>query len=177
MQVLIDEPGRRAELLGRWASLVPDVEWAPVDLVPHNIVLTADGSLVAIDQEWSLRGYDRDVLLVRGLFQSAMQMASRTRPERLRPHETVGDLLAALAANLGIGFDEELLDRFLDTGVGLPVTREPHPCDAVGTAGPGPGRPAGGPRPDPRRRAGRGSVRPPVEQGHGRGRQAVRRAR
>jgi hypothetical protein len=114
VQVLIDEPGRRVELLGRWASLVPDVEWAPVDLVPHNIVLTADGSLVAIDQEWSLRGYDRDVLLVRGLFQSAMQMASRTRPERLHPHETVGDLLAALAADLGIGIDEELLDRFLD---------------------------------------------------------------
>jgi SAM-dependent methyltransferase len=114
VQVLIDEPDRRAELLGRWAALVPDVEWAPVDLVPHNIVLTADDALVAIDQEWHLRGYDRDVLLVRGLFQSAMQMASRTRPERLRPHETVGDLLTALAADLGLPIDEELLERFLD---------------------------------------------------------------
>jgi SAM-dependent methyltransferase len=113
VQVLIDEPDRRAELLGRWAALVPDVEWAPVDLVPHNVVLTADDVLVPIDQEWSLRGYDRDVLLVRGLFHSAMQMASRTRPERLRPYETVGELLTALAADIDIDMDEELLDRFL----------------------------------------------------------------
>ena len=113
VQVLIDEPDRRAELLGRWAALVPDDEWAPVDLVPHNIVLTGDDVLVAIDQEWSLRGFDRDALLVRGLFQSAMQMASRTRPERLRPHGTVGELLTALGADLGLDIDEEMLDRFL----------------------------------------------------------------
>ncbi len=105
VQVLIDEPDRRAELLGRWEALVPDVEWAPVDLVPHDVVLTANDVLVAIDQEWSLRGYDRDALLVRGLFQSAMQMASRTRPERLRPYETVGELLPGLAGGRGLDID------------------------------------------------------------------------
>jgi SAM-dependent methyltransferase len=113
LQVVLDEPERRSELLRRWAALVPVDEWAPVDLVPHNVVLTPDDTLVAIDQEWSLRGYDRDALLVRGLFQSAVQMASRTRPERLRPHETVGALLHALAADTGIDLDDDVLDRFV----------------------------------------------------------------
>jgi SAM-dependent methyltransferase len=112
LQVLLDEPGRRSELLRRWVEMVPDEEWAPVDLVPHNLVLTADGLLSAIDQEWQVRGYDRDVLLLRGLFLTAVQLATRTRPERLRPHTTIGELVAGLAAEAGVEVTDALIDRF-----------------------------------------------------------------
>lgn len=112
LQVMLDEPGRRGELLRRWAALVPDEEWVPVDLVPHNLVLRSDGELVAIDQEWRVRGFDRASVLVRGLFLTAVQLASRTRPERLLPSGTVAELVAALAADIGVEIDDEAFDRF-----------------------------------------------------------------
>jgi SAM-dependent methyltransferase len=114
LQAVLDEPARRAELLRRWAALVPDEEWAPVDLVPHNVVLTPDSRLVAIDQEWRVRGYARDAVLMRGLFLSAVQLASRTRPERLRPANTVIELVHALAEEVGLSVDEKRLDEFCD---------------------------------------------------------------
>jgi SAM-dependent methyltransferase len=114
IQVLLDEPDRRGDVLREWAAMVPDVEWAPVDLVPHNVIVTSDGRLVAIDQEWEVRGYDRDCLLFRGLFLSAEQMAARTRPERLQPHETVEDLVTALAKEIDLPVTEELFDRFCE---------------------------------------------------------------
>jgi SAM-dependent methyltransferase len=114
LRVLLDDPDRRAELLRRWADLVPDDEWTPVDLVPHNIVLTAAEELVAIDQEWHVRGYGRGAVLLRGLFLSAIQLAQLTRPEdRLRPAETVDDLVRTLAAEIGLTVDEGLLDEFV----------------------------------------------------------------
>jgi SAM-dependent methyltransferase len=112
LQVVLDEPDRRGDLLRAWAALVPDEDWAPVDLLPHNVIVTADGNLVPIDQEWSIRGYDRDVLLFRGVFLSAVQLAGRTRPERLQPAETVGDLVTALAGEIGLAVTDELFDRF-----------------------------------------------------------------
>jgi SAM-dependent methyltransferase len=112
LQVLAEEPARRKELLRRWADLVPDDEWIPVDLVPHNVVLTADDRLVAIDQEWRVRGYGRRQLLLRGSFLSAVQLLSYTRPERLRPAETVSDLVQALAADLDLVIDERMFDEF-----------------------------------------------------------------
>jgi hypothetical protein len=112
VQVLIDEPGRRGDLMRRWAELVPDAEWAPVDLVPHNVVLTDDDRLVVFDQEWTVRGYDRQSLLVRGLFHTALQLASRTRPERLAPFGTVAELVSALGAEIGVGVDKESIERF-----------------------------------------------------------------
>lgn len=114
LQAVLDEPARRPELLRRWAALVPDEEWAPVDLVPHNVVVTPDAQLVAIDQEWRVRGYGRDAVLLRGLFLSAVQLAARTRPERLRPAETVIGLVHLLAEEVGLTVDEKRLDEFCD---------------------------------------------------------------
>jgi SAM-dependent methyltransferase len=112
LQVVVEEPARRRELLRRWAELVPDDEWMPVDLVPHNVVLTPDGGLVAIDQEWRVRGYDRTSLLLRGVVLSAVQLLSYTRPERLRPAETVSDLVQSLAADIDLVIDDRLFDEF-----------------------------------------------------------------
>ena len=84
----------------------------PVDLVPHNVVLTEDDEMVAIDQEWSVRGYDRESVLLRGLFHSAVQLASMTRPERLLPCGTVSELVTAMAAEIDLDVDDERVDRF-----------------------------------------------------------------
>lgn len=120
LHVMIAEPDRRAELLRRWAEMVPDDEWAPVDLVPHNVVLTAEDELVAIDQEWHVRGYPRNAMLVRGLFLGAIQLAQLTRPEeRLRPAETVDDLVRAMAADIGLDVDEALFEEFITRESGL----------------------------------------------------------
>ncbi|CCG04985.1 class I SAM-dependent methyltransferase [Blastococcus saxobsidens] len=114
LQLLLDAPARRPELLKRWAGLVPEAEWAPVDLAPHNVIVTTDDELVAIDQEWQVRGYDRDAVLLRGLFLCAVELASRTRPERLRPAETVRDLVEAMAAEIGLTVDDDLVQRFTE---------------------------------------------------------------
>jgi SAM-dependent methyltransferase len=112
LQVLLDEPQRRPELLRRWAAMVPDRDWAPVDLLPHNLILSDEDELLPFDQEWSIEGYDRDSVLLRGLFLTAVQLAFRTRPERLRPSTTVGELVGVLATEIGLGTDEELMARF-----------------------------------------------------------------
>jgi SAM-dependent methyltransferase len=112
--VLLDEPEHRPELLRRWAALVPDREWAPVDLVPHNVVLTEDDELVAIDQEWSIRGFDRDLLLLRGLLLSAVQMVSRARPDRLPPGGTIAEFVAEMGAEIGLQVDGALFDRLVE---------------------------------------------------------------
>lgn len=113
LQVVLDEPERRAELLRRWADLVPDEEWATVDLVPHNVVVADDGGLVAIDQEWRVRGYPRELVLLRGVYLAAVQLATWTRPERLLPATTVAELVAAMGAEIGLGVDDELVGRFV----------------------------------------------------------------
>ncbi|MGY1605493.1 class I SAM-dependent methyltransferase [Geodermatophilus sp. SYSU D00815] len=113
LQVVLDEPDRRGELLRRWADLVPDAEEAPVDLVPHNVVLTDAGELAVFDQEWRIRGYDRDCLLLRGLFLSAVQLAHRTRPPRLLPSHTLAELVVAMGKEIDLEVDDALLDRFV----------------------------------------------------------------
>ncbi len=114
LRVWIAEPDRRAELLRRWAELVPDEpEWMPVDLVPHNVVLTPDDRLVPIDQEWQVRTYDRRSVLVRGLVLSAVQVAKSTRAERLAPWGTVGEVVRGMAADIGMEVDDATFDRFV----------------------------------------------------------------
>lgn len=113
LQVVLDEPDRRADLLRRWAGLVPDEEWAQVDLVPHNVVVTDDDRLVPIDQEWRARDYPRDLVLLRGLYLAAIALASWSRPERWQPCATVADLVGVLAGDIGLTVDEQLFDRFV----------------------------------------------------------------
>ncbi len=114
VELLAAEPGRRRELLHAWAALVPDGEWAPVDLVPHNVIVEPDGSLVVVDQEWWFRGYQRDCVLVRGLLWAAVRLALTTRPEAGAPPRTILDLVSELAEDVDLTLDDELLGRFLD---------------------------------------------------------------
>jgi SAM-dependent methyltransferase len=113
LQVVLDEPDRRADLLRRWAELVPDEEWAQVDLVPHNVVVTDDDRQVPIDQEWRARDYPRELVLFRGIYLAVVQLASWTRPERWQPSTTVEELVGLLAADIGLPVDQALVDRFV----------------------------------------------------------------
>ncbi len=113
VDLLASQPERREELLRAWADLVPGDEWAPVDLVPHNLLVASDGSLVVVDQEWRFRGYDRDCLLVRGLVWTAVRLAAATRPEAHDAPRTVRDVVAELAAHLDLELTDDLLDRFV----------------------------------------------------------------
>ncbi len=115
LRVAVDEPERRGDLLRAWADRVPaDEEWMPVDLVPHNVVVTDGGALVAIDQEWLVRGYDRTSVLVRGLVLAATQLAQLTRSERLAPWGTVSDAVQGMAAEIGLLVDDATIDRFVE---------------------------------------------------------------
>lgn len=114
VDLLATDPTRRRELLRAWAALVPDGEWVPVDLVPHNVIVQTDGSLVVVDQEWWFRGYERDCVLVRGLLWAAVRLASTTRPEAGDPPRTVRDLMAELAGHIGLKLNDDLLARFVE---------------------------------------------------------------
>ena len=115
VRVLLEEPGRRPELLKRWTEMVPDSDdAAPVDLVPHNIVVTADCSLVAIDQEWFVRDYGRANVLLRGIVLTALQMPGLTRPQQLAPWVTVIDAVRALADEAGVDCSDAALLSFFE---------------------------------------------------------------
>jgi len=113
LDVVVAQPERRKELLTKWAALVPDGEWTPVDLVPHNVMVAGDGSLVVVDQEWWVQGYQRDCVLVRGLLWAAVRMAGMTRPEVGAPRRTVKQLMTTLAGDLGLKLTDDLLKRFI----------------------------------------------------------------
>lgn len=114
LRVVVEHPERRGELLRAWADAVPDGDWLPVDLVPHNVLVRPDGTLAVVDQEWEVRGYDRDALLLRGLLWAAVRIAGITRPERGGVPRSVRDLVEELAGDIGLPVTEGLLDRSLD---------------------------------------------------------------
>ena len=89
-------PGGAVAAVGRSG---PDDEWAPVDLVPHNVIVTSNDALVAIDQEW-LPWLTPARVVRRGVFWLAARLAMRTAPARW-PAETVGGLVAHLASLIG----------------------------------------------------------------------------
>ncbi|WP_046528778.1 SAM-dependent methyltransferase [Cellulomonas sp. FA1] len=115
LTALVEQPERRGELLRAWIALLPadDLEWMPVDLVPHNVVVDDDGTLVAIDQEWQVRGYGRSSTIVRGLFLAALQIAQLTRPQAASPWVTVGDVVRGLASEAGVELDDAAVDAFV----------------------------------------------------------------
>jgi SAM-dependent methyltransferase len=106
-----DDPG---PLLQRWADLVPDTESTPVDLVPHNIIVTADGETTVIDQEWHIDGYGRANHLVRGLYWSAVEIARTAESAAWGDAgSTVRDLVVRLGGTIAVAVDDEALERFI----------------------------------------------------------------
>jgi len=76
-----DDPDSVAALL-QWKQMVEDADTTagiPLDLVPHNLVVRPDRSLVAIDDEWRLQGGEIDDVLRRGALTLGVGLALRGR--------------------------------------------------------------------------------------------------
>ena len=103
LTLLAKEPWRVEELLARWRELlhrqVPKLGSAIWDLLPHNLLVTADG-LVAIDLEWRVDGMSVAQVEQRGLLLTADKLAAigwKGAGERT----TVRDLAGWLGVLLG----------------------------------------------------------------------------
>jgi SAM-dependent methyltransferase len=102
-----------ATLLRRWLELLDahaaatgeDAEHH-LDLMPQNLLVTPDGSLVPVDQEWTASGDIRDVIVRRGLLRLGTEVAERTSPARWPGLTTVRDLVDHLAGLAGITTDD-----------------------------------------------------------------------
>lgn len=114
LDTLVHEPQRVPGLLAAWADLVPDDEWSPVDLVPHNLVVADDDRLEVIDQEWFVRDYGRRNVLVRGLLWTTVRTAALTRPEFHETPRVVLDVMRSLAEHVGLELTDEVLDDFVE---------------------------------------------------------------
>lgn len=76
-----DDPDSVAALK-QWKAMVEEADTAdglPLDLVPHNLVVREDGSLVAIDDEWRLAGGRIEDVLRRGVLTLGVSLALRGR--------------------------------------------------------------------------------------------------
>lgn len=124
---------RARDLLVAWAALVDDMvdgqEVVPWDLIPRNILLRADGSMAAVDQEWVIDGASADVVRSRGFFWLATDILAAPA----RPAWAMGHNAAALADFLrrltGEASDPFWLTAFID--------REAEDAAFVAPSGPG----------------------------------------
>jgi GT2 family glycosyltransferase/SAM-dependent methyltransferase len=103
-----------ANLLRRWRSELfahaSTAEDVPLDFVPHNIVLCADGSLEPIDQEWTVRGWPLDRILRRGVLWFVLQLVQSTAPTRWRDFGSIRDVIYSFGAAVGLDRDSGWVD-------------------------------------------------------------------
>jgi SAM-dependent methyltransferase len=93
-------------LLLRWRQVLRSVfndptARAPLDLVPHNLVVTRGDRLVPIDLEWSSAGYSEDDVVARGVLWLAAMVSEITVPERW-PGATVRELAVRFGRQAGL---------------------------------------------------------------------------
>ena len=119
-----DEAEQR-RILGRWRDMVREWPWdegAPLDLVPHNLVVAPDGDLVLVDDEYRGTGWAREDVLARGALTLAMKLAQVTSAERW-DQATIGDLAAHLGAMVGL--EGDWIDGAVRREAGLRCTVRP----------------------------------------------------
>lgn len=134
LDVLLREPWRAEDLLGRWRDLVLATAAEPRpglwDLVPHNVLVTDDG-LTPIDLEWEVSDATPADVVARGLLLSADRLAGAGwagAGERT----TVWELAAWLGVLIGLSpsFVDDAVEREARfqavsmTGVGVGQRRE-----------------------------------------------------
>ena len=95
-----------ASYLRRWVA-VAEAEaldrggWFEPDLLPHNLVEAADGSLEIIDREWRPSVVSRDEFLARGVLVTAFKLVWRTPPSRW-PCDSFGEAAVYLGVMVGL---------------------------------------------------------------------------
>lgn len=89
-----------ADLLRAWSARLDQLDWtagAPIDALPHNLIVTSDGSVELIDDELRAPDWTREQVLARGIFWTAAKLAEQTAPDRW-PCATVADLALLLGS-------------------------------------------------------------------------------
>lgn len=109
--VLWDDPNR-ARLLREWIALIPEQGPMPVDLVPWNIIATAD-RLVPIDQEWTSTEYSRSSVIARGVIFSVTRRAARVSIPDDRTTATVGDVAREWSSEAGFDLSEDVIAQLI----------------------------------------------------------------
>jgi len=98
-----------APLLGTWLELVAcnAGDAVLIDLIPQNLLIESDGTLVVIDQEWTTASGTWDEVRHRGLLRASMTLATATAPARWPGLATVRDVVRHVAALVGVEADQE----------------------------------------------------------------------
>lgn len=118
-------------LLGSWLTLLNDVskdgECGTIDLVPHNLVIGADGTLHVIDVE-IMGSVLREQVLRRGLFWMAFHVARISPAGRWGVAQTVRDVAIQLGVAAGLSADGAWIDLALgeEIAVQLEVQNSPQ---------------------------------------------------
>jgi GT2 family glycosyltransferase/SAM-dependent methyltransferase len=101
-------------MLKNWLLLL-DREFAAghpsLDLVPHNLVVTAPGELDVIDIELNSPGVSREQVVRRGIYWLAQRLAGRCSPRRWPGVDSVRDLAVALGVHVGLDAAGGWIDR------------------------------------------------------------------
>jgi hypothetical protein len=101
-------------LLAAWVSLVDERLRsgfpAVYDLLPHNVVVAADGSLVDVDAKWVVPGIGREHVLRRAALVTGERLARLLDPERWQV-STTRELVALLGSLVGLPPDGGWIDR------------------------------------------------------------------
>ncbi len=102
-------PEEAASLLRSWVAMVEATEQDPdgvaLDLVPHNLLLDDDGTLVFVDDEWRGAGWTADQVVARGLLWLGQRLSGVPCHWHDRPSRRA--LLVELAGLAGVAADDD----------------------------------------------------------------------
>jgi SAM-dependent methyltransferase len=103
-----------APYLRQWLELLDAAlergDDSALDIVPHNLVLAADGAVHPIDEELVVPGRTREQIVRRGIYLLAKEATSASPMSRWAPHTTVGEVMVALGELVGLPSDGSWLD-------------------------------------------------------------------
>lgn len=119
-----------AAILQRWVAMVSETTTAAsagsLDLGPNNLLVTGQGELVAIDQEWWHEDAGPAELIERGILWLAVHIAYLAPPDRWGVN-TIGDLARELGRYVGLDGEGEWLQRAVRFEAALQANI--HDCD------------------------------------------------
>jgi SAM-dependent methyltransferase len=129
LDVLIDvDDERSVALLRKWVAMVDTTiarspsKRPPLDLVPHNLVVDADGGVHFVDNEWTADFATRDLVITRGALYVGIKLAEGGRPRGVWDGcRTIADAVAAIGAVVGLPPDGSWIDGAIAAEADLQV--------------------------------------------------------